>query len=57
VGIGLGAADIVRAEAALERAHVTLIAMRVAPTALIFRVAAAQGDDAARALHGEFLPS
>jgi len=55
VGIGLGPAEIVRAEAALERANVTMIAMRVAPTALIFRVPAEQGEAAARALHGAFL--
>jgi len=55
VGIGLGSAEIVRAEAALERAGVTLIAVRVAPTALIFRVAAAQGEIALRELHAAFL--
>jgi aspartate kinase len=55
VGIGLGPAHVVRAEAALEKAGITLIAMRVAPTALIFRVAAAAGDEAARVLHGVFL--
>ncbi len=55
VGIGLGPAEVVKAEAALERASVTLIAMRVAPTALIFRVPGDQGDAAARALHGAFL--
>ena len=55
VGVGLGAAEIVRAESALEKAGVKLIAVRVAPTALIFRVAAAQGDAAVRGLHAEFL--
>ena len=51
VGLGLGAREAARAEAALERAGVALIALRVSPTALIFRVPNERVEDAARALH------
>ncbi len=53
VGFGLGAAHAARAEAALERAGVPLVALRVTPTALVFRVADARCADAVRALHAE----
>lgn len=51
VGLGLGAGEVVRAEAALERAGVPLVALRTTPSALIFRVPAERCDDAVRALH------
>lgn len=55
IGLGLGAAQAVRAEAALARAGVPLIALRVTPAALVFRVPGAQCDDAVRALHAELV--
>jgi aspartate kinase len=55
IGLGLGAAEVVRAERALERAGVLVVALRVAPTALIFRVADARVEDGVRVLHAEFL--
>ena len=55
VGLGLGAPEAIRAEAALERAGVPLVALRTTATALIFRVAAARVEDAVGALHGAFL--
>jgi aspartate kinase len=55
VGLGLGAAEVVRAEAALERAGVPLIALRATPAGLVFRVPDARADDAVRALHAAFL--
>jgi aspartate kinase len=55
VGLGLGAAEAVRAEAALERAGVPLVALRVTPAAMIFRVPGERCHDAVRALHAEFL--
>jgi aspartate kinase len=55
VGLGLGATEVSRAEQALERAGVGLVALRTTPTALIFRVAQEQGEPAVRALHAAFL--
>jgi aspartate kinase len=55
VGLGLGAVEAARAEAALERAGVPLVALRVTPTALVFRVAADRCADAVRALHAEMV--
>ena len=55
VGLGLGAREAARAERALERAGVALVALRVTPAALVFRVDAPRADDAVRALHAEFL--
>jgi aspartate kinase len=55
VGLGLGAAEVSRAEQALERAGIALVALRTTPTALIFRVAQEQGEPAVRALHAAFL--
>jgi len=54
-GLGLGAREAVRAETALERAGVPLVALRSTPTALIFRVPDETCDAAVRALHAEFL--
>jgi aspartate kinase len=51
VGLGLAAREAARAEAAIERAGVAMIALRVSPTALIFRVPNDRAEDAARALH------
>jgi aspartate kinase len=55
VGLGLGAAEVARAERALEKAGVPLVAVRLTATAIIVRVATEQGDAAVRALHGEFI--
>jgi aspartate kinase len=55
VGLGLGAADVVRAESALERAAVPIQALRVTPTALILRVPGERGQAATKALHQAFL--
>jgi aspartate kinase len=55
VGLGLSAREVVRAEAALERAGVPLVALRVTPTALIFRVPGEHAEAAARSLHTAFL--
>ncbi len=55
VGLGLGGAEAARAERALERAGVPLVALRVTPTALIFRVADAQCEGAVKALHAELI--
>lgn len=55
VGFGLGSAEVVKAEIALERAGVQLIALRTTPTALIFRVPNAAVESATRALHRAFL--
>jgi len=55
VGLGLGAGEVTRAEGALERAGVSLVAVRTMPTALVFRVASEQGAPAVRALHRTFM--
>jgi aspartate kinase len=55
VGLGPGTAEVVRAEIALERAGVPLVAVRVTPSALILRVPNERCADAVRALHAEFL--
>ena len=55
VGLGLGAREAAQAEVALEKAGVPMVALRVTPTALIFRVAADRAEPAARALHASFL--
>jgi len=55
VGLGLGGREAARGEAALERAGVPLIALRVAPTALIYRVSGERGESAVRALHAAFI--
>jgi aspartate kinase len=55
VGLGLGAREAAHAEEALERAGVPLIALRVSPTALVFRVPDERVAEAARALHAALL--
>jgi len=55
VGLGLGAVEAARAERALEKAGVPLVALRVTPAALVFRVPNAKAADAVRALHATFL--
>lgn len=57
VGLGLGAAQAARAEAALEKAGVPPLALRVTPGALVFRVANERCEDAVRALHAAMLPA
>ncbi len=57
VGLGLGAAEVARAERALERADVPLVAVRATPGAVIVRVATAHAERAARALHEAFFPA
>ena len=51
VGLGLGAAQAARAEAALEKAGVPLVALRVTPSALVIRVPNDRCETAVRALH------
>jgi len=51
VGLGLGAEVVVRAEQALERVGVAMIALRSTPAGLILRVQNERCDDAVRALH------
>lgn len=55
VGLGLGAREVALAEGALEKGRVAMVALRVSPTALIFRVPDGKAEDAVRALHGAFL--
>lgn len=55
VGLGLGAREAVRAERALEKASIPLIALRTTPTALILRVPGDRCEETARVLHAEFL--
>jgi len=57
VGLGLGAEEVARAEHALERAGVGIVALRVTPTALIFRVSGSRAEVAVRALHAAFFPT
>jgi aspartate kinase len=57
VGLGLGAAEAARAEAALEKAGVPLIALRSTPAALVIRVPDARVEDAVRALHAALVES
>jgi aspartate kinase len=52
VGLGLGAREAAAGEAALEKAGVPMIALRVTPTALVFRVPGGRAADAVKALHG-----
>jgi aspartate kinase len=54
VGIGLGATEAARAEEALEKAGVPLVALRITPTAQIFRVPDVRCADAVRAMHRVF---
>jgi aspartate kinase len=55
IGLGLGAAEAARAERALERAGVALVALRVTPAAIILRVPNPRAADAVRVLHAAFL--
>lgn len=55
VGLGLGAREAAQAEAALERARVAVLALRVTPTALVFRVPGERATEAVQALHRAFL--
>jgi len=55
VGLGLTAREAARAEAALEKAGIPVLALRATPTALVLRVPEARTQDAVRALHGAFL--
>ena len=55
VGLGLGASEAARAERALEKSNVPLVALRVTSAALVFRVPNAQVSDAVRALHAAFM--
>jgi aspartate kinase len=55
VGLGLGAVEAARAEAALEKAGIALLALRASPAALVFRVAPEQCEAAVRAMHATFL--
>ncbi len=54
VGLGLGAFEVARSEAALDRAGVPILALRTTPTALVFRVGGGRCEDAVRVLHAEF---
>lgn len=54
VGLGLTAEQVVRAESALEKAGVPLVALRTTPAAIVFRVATEHCDAAVRALHAAF---
>jgi aspartate kinase len=51
VGLGLGAAEAARAEIALEKAGVPLLALRATPAGLVFRVPNDRCEEAVRALH------
>ncbi len=55
VGLGLGAAQAARAEEALEKAGISMLALRATPSALVFRVAPERCGAAVRALHAAFM--
>ena len=55
VGSGLGATEAARAEAALEKAGVPMLALRATPSALILRVDGGVVETAVRALHAAFM--
>ena len=55
VGLGLGAPEVAKAERALEKAGVPLVALRVTAAALVFRVPEPKVEDAVRALHAAFI--
>jgi aspartate kinase len=55
VGLGLGAIEAARAEAALEKSGIPIVALRTTATALIFRVGKGRCTDAVRALHAGLL--
>jgi len=51
VGLGLGAPEAARAEAALEKAGIPMLALRATPSALVLRVPDDRCEAAVRALH------
>ena len=55
VGLGLGARQAAEAEGALEKVRVPVLALRVSPTALVFRVPDERAQEAVQALHRAFL--
>ncbi|MCC6349778.1 MAG: aspartate kinase [Candidatus Eisenbacteria bacterium] len=55
VGFGLGAAEAARAEAALEKAGVPIVALRVTACGLVFRVPNDRCETAVRALHAALI--
>ena len=55
VGLGLGAREAAQGERALEKRQVPLLALRVTPVALVFRVPGERCQEAVKALHAEFL--
>jgi aspartate kinase len=54
IGMGLGANEAARAERALEKAGIALIALRMTASAMILRIENARCEDAVRALHETF---
>jgi len=55
IGLGLSAREAARAEGALEKNGIRIMALRSSPHALTFRVSPERVEDAVRALHAEFL--
>jgi len=55
VGFGLGAREASKAEAALEKAGIAVLAVRATPAGLVFRVPLERCEDAVRALHTEMI--
>jgi aspartokinase len=55
VGLGLSAREAARAEAALERAGIRIMALRATPGALVLRVAQDRVEESVRVLHAAFL--
>lgn len=55
VGLGLGAREAARAERALEKAGLSMLALRATPAGLVFRVPPEQCEAAVRALHAAML--
>jgi aspartate kinase len=55
VGLGLGAREAARAEAALEKIGVPIHALRTSPTALVLRVPNDRVEPATRAIHAALL--
>lgn len=55
VGFGLGAREAARAEAALEKAGIAVLALRATPAGLVLRVPNERCEDAVRALHAALL--
>lgn len=55
IGLGLGVAEAIRGERALEKAGVEMLALRCTSSALIWRVTASQCEAAVKALHAELI--